>query len=59
MRSNDDNLYASTLRQTPRSWWGWKLLAPSRKQDPRQRQNLKRLAPKRNVWALSGPDELR
>ena len=59
MKSNDDNLYASTVRQTPKSWWGLKLLAPSRKQDPRQRQNPKRLAPKKSVWALKGPEELR
>jgi hypothetical protein len=59
MRSNDDNLYASTVRQTPKSWWGWKLLAPNRKQDPRERQNLKRLTPKKSVWALRGPEELR
>ena len=59
MRSNDDNLYASTVRQTPKSWWGWKLLAPSTKQDPRRRQNLKRLAPVQSVWALKGPEELR
>jgi len=59
MKSNDDNLYASTVRQTPKSWWGWKLLAPNRKQDPRRRQNPKLRAPRRNVWALKGPEELR
>lgn len=59
MKSNDDSLYASTVRRAPKSWWGWRLLGPSRKQDQRQRQDLKRLAPKRNVWALKGPEELR
>jgi hypothetical protein len=59
VKSNDDNLYAATVRQTPRSWCGWKLLALGRKEDPRRRQSLKRLAPRRNPWALQGPDELR
>jgi hypothetical protein len=59
MKSNDDNLYASTVRQTPKSWWGWKLLAPSRKQDPTQRQSPRRPAPKKSMWALGGPEELR
>jgi len=59
MKSNDDNLYAPTVSQTSKSWWGWRLLAPNRKQDPRQRQNLKRLAPKKSVRALRGPEELR
>jgi hypothetical protein len=59
MKSNDDNLYAATVRQTPKSWWGWRLLEPSRKQDPRQRQNLKLRTPKKSVWALRGPEELR
>ena len=58
MKSNDDNHYASTVRQTPRSWWGWRLLAPSRKEDPMPGLNLKRVAPKRSVWALKGPEEL-
>jgi hypothetical protein len=59
MKSNDDNLYALTVRQTPKSRWGWKLLAPNHKQDPRRRQDLKRCAPKRNLWAFNGPEELR
>jgi len=58
MTSNDDNLYASTVRQTPKSWWGWKLLAPNHKQAPKPRQDLRRQATKRNVWALKGPEEL-
>lgn len=59
MKSKDDNLYAATVRQTPKSWWGWKLLAPNHKQDPKRSQNLKRLPPRQSVWALKGPEELR
>jgi hypothetical protein len=59
MESNDDNLYTATVRQTPKFGWGWKLGVLNRKQDPKRRENHKRLAPRQNPWALSGPDDLR
>ena len=59
MRSKDDNLYATTVRQTTKSWWGWRLLAPGRKEEPGSRPHPKRPAPKRSMWALRGPEELR
>jgi|WetSurMetagenome_2_1015567.scaffolds.fasta_scaffold176708_2 hypothetical protein len=60
MKSNDDNLYASTVLQALKLGWGRKQQqAPSFKQAPKRKQNLKRVAPKQNMWALTGPDELR
>lgn len=59
MRSNDDDLYDATVRETPRTWWGGKLKASDQKRDSRRKRNLKRLEPSQNVWALPGRDELR
>jgi hypothetical protein len=59
MRSNDDDLYNATVRQTPRSWWGGKLKASDEKRNSRRKRNLKLLAPGQNVWALPGREELR
>jgi hypothetical protein len=58
MRSNDDDLYDATVRQTPRSWWGAKLRVSDRKRNSRRKRNLERMAPAQNVWALPGRDDL-
>ncbi len=58
MRSKDDSLYATTVRQTPKSWWSRLLLAPGSKEDPRRRPGPRRVVPKKSVWALKGPEEL-
>ena len=59
MKSNDDNLYAATVRQTLKFGWGGKPKAPNHNQAPRRRQNLNRPTPMQNPWALTGPVELR
>ncbi len=59
MKSNDDNMYAVTVRQALKFGWGGRPKAPDHNQAPRRRQNLKRLAPMQNLWVLTGPDELR
>jgi hypothetical protein len=59
MKSNDDNLYAATLRQALKFGWGGKPKSSNCVQASRRRQDLKRRAPMQNPWALTGPDELR
>jgi len=59
VKSNDDNLYAATVRQTLKLWRGVKPKDPNPNQAPGRRQNLNRPIPKRNPWALSGPEDLR
>jgi hypothetical protein len=59
MRSNDDDMYDATVRQTPRSWWSGKLKASDEKRNSRRKRNLKHLAPIQNVWAPPGRDDLR
>jgi hypothetical protein len=59
MRSNDDDMYDTTVRQTPRSWWSPKPKASDDKRNSRRKRNLKSLVPDQNVWVLPGRDELR
>ena len=59
MRSNDDDLYESTVRQTPRSWWSGKPKAVDEKRNARRKRNPRNPAPVENVWVLPGRDELR
>jgi len=58
MRSSDDTLYITTVRQAPRPRWGGKPQAPNRTQDPRRRENPKPGTPNQNLWALPGIHEL-
>jgi len=58
LKSNDDGLYAETVRRVPRPWWVWKSEASNRRQDPRHQADRRPRPASRPLWVLPGPDEL-
>ena len=58
MRSNDDDMYDATVRETPRPWWSAGPKVSDERRKTRRKRNLEDPAPIQNVWVLPGRDEL-